>query len=157
MKKKSWVTGIIIGFVVIVAGSLLYTNHQKQVDIAEHSAPYYADANKKVVLLSASQDKLNDYQEEQFYSIARGTIDGEVRDGISDKMDDKSLYVEKVKGKGRYYIEYVSRWDTGFFKQNFTTSFVAKLETADFRKSDTFTTYQFQSDLTDFVNENDPD
>ena len=157
MKKKSWVMGIIIGFVVIVAGSLLYTNHQKQVDIAEHSAPYYADANKKVVLLSSSQDKLNDYQEEQFYSIARGAIDSQVRDGISNKMDDKSLYVEKVKGKGRYYIEYVSHWDMGIIKQNFTTSFVAKLKTADFRKSDRFTIYDFQSDLLDFVNENDPD
>ena len=158
MKKKSWIIVTILGVILLVMGSwLLYDNHQKQVDISKHSAPYYSETSKKTVLLSSSADKLNDYQEEQFYSIARGAIDSTVREDLSDKMDDKSLYVEKTKGKGRYYIEYVSRWDAGFFKQNFTTAFVVKLKTSDFRKSNTFTTYGFDSDLTDFVNEYDPE
>lgn len=158
MKKKSWIIAIVGVLIIAVGAWLLYSNHQKQVDIEEHSAPLYNKSPKKgTAILSSDKDILNDYQENQFYGIAYGAIDSKVRDGLSDKLDDKSLYVEKVMGKGRYYIKYVAHWDMGIISQNFTTEVIVKLKTSDFRKSNTFKIDYFESDLTDFVNEYDPE
>lgn len=159
MKKKSWIITTIIGVIAIAAGAwILYSNHQKQVDIENHSAPLYSESPKKnIVILSSDTDKLNDYQEEQFYGIARGAIESNVREGLTDQIDDKSLYIEKVQGKGRYYLKYIAHWDMGIISRNFTTEIIVKLKTADFRKSDSFQIDMFDSDLQDFVDEYDPE
>jgi hypothetical protein len=157
-KKTKLIAGIIAIVVVLGMGFALYTHHKKVVDIEKHSAPLYTQTGKKTVLLSSSVDKLNKYQENQFYAIANGALNSNVREGIGDKVDDDALYVAKVRGKGRYAVKYWFKWDLGLLgNQKFTASFDVQLKTQDFRKSNTFTTYGFESSLQDFVDEYDPE
>lgn len=154
MKKQvKWTIGGIVAAVVIIAAAWgLYAHHQKVVDIQEHSAPYYAETGKKVVLLSADADKLNDYQEEQFWNLARSVVEhASWSDKTSENFEDDTLFVEKTKDAGWYHLEYVMKSDV-LIKMKFKTVVDIKPKTADFRDSSHYRYRHYVSDFDDYNN-----
>ncbi|GAK31865.1 conserved domain protein [Weissella oryzae SG25] len=142
--KKIWVWVLII-LILIMASLAIF----KLKDTADHSAPYYSKKNLNKEILSTDNDKMNDYQEDQFYSIARGLVHSEFPSLDMKQFDDDSLYVKKVKGTGTYFVDYVAELPST--KRKFETSATLTLKNADLRGTSKFTYKGLKSDFTSFI------
>lgn len=90
---------------------------------------------------------MNKYQEAKFWDLARSAVEHVSWEGKdSDNFDDSTLFVEKIKGKGWYHIEYVVQMNI-LFKTKYRTKMDIKPKTADFRDS---SGYQYKNYTSDF-------
>lgn len=87
-----WWLWLIVLFVLIGSGFGI----KSFVNYRHWSVPYYNQAGDHV-LLSSNVDKFNDDQEKSFYAIAQGAIESKEKNISFDNLNDKSLYVEKLK------------------------------------------------------------
>lgn len=142
--KKIWIWVVFV-ILIIVLGLTIF----KLKDTADHSAPYYSQKKLNKVILSADNDKMNDYQEEQFYSIARGLVHSEFPELDMKQFDDESLYVKKVTGNGTYFVDYVAQLPST--KRKFETSATLTLKKSDLRGTNKFTYKGLKSDFTSFI------
>ncbi|KRK80277.1 hypothetical protein [Companilactobacillus nodensis] len=141
----------IITFTSIIALVALFFGVQKYREYKSWQAPYYSQTGKHV-LLSSDTDKLSDNQEEAFYNLVKGAIKSDDSKADFTNIEDKSLYVEKMKQKQTYYIEYVCTSNI-LVKLNYKTSVIIKLKSSDLKNSTKFTYWDFHSTLTDLLKE----
>jgi len=147
--KKKVIVGIsvIVGIVILAIGYNQYTAYQKrEKERISWLAPHYNE-KKDTILLSDKVDKLNDKQENAFYSIARGAISSEDPSIEFTNLDDYSLFVKKAVGKHTYYLEYVCENPT--IKMRFDTTVTVKLDKESLKGDTPFTYTELDSDLID--------
>lgn len=103
-------------------------------------APYYNDANEEAILLSKNVEALNENQTSLFYEIARGAVEANSDEDISN-FEDYSLRVEKIKGKGKYKINYILQdvYDDSLYE----SSMIVELEDEDLASDKSFKIYDF--------------
>ena len=151
-KKRIW---IVVGAVVILLiggfGFKKYSDYQAaEKERKSWLAPYY-NSEKEIILLSDEVDKLTDHQEQEFYDIARGAIEGENPDIDFTNIEDSGLFVKKMEGKHKYYLDYICEVNNLLGNSmKFKTSVKVNLEKERLKGENKFKYWDYVSDLEEY-------
>lgn len=146
MKKKITIIGIgTIVLLITVFGIIKYKEYKKQ---NSYEAPFYNVENKKIVVASSDNNQLNDKQLNRFYRIAEGAVFTKNKVDFTN-LDDFSIYIEKVKEKGNYYIEYIC--ENPILKMRFKSTMTLHLNDKDLRTKKQFDIIKYKSDFDNFM------
>lgn len=140
--KKGW---YVFGLMLLLSGCSSSNDNDENSTLA----PYFNDADKQVELLSTDNEELNENQEELFYQVARGSVETIHPEVDMDGFDDYSLYVKKVKGKGKYKINYIVEdvLDGSQYKSEMTIT----LKSEDLEDDSKFKITNFTSDFDNWL------